>query len=182
MPAGAVKLSIKPVLVGWIKLLNQVPLQLFFTVWCGGLFGGMGAAVGIFPNNSRMASYTIGAIAFFAIPIVTYVGMKLNYGRTEYRFYSDRLEFDEGFFSINKKVIKFRDVKEATLRKGILQRTCDLGSVYLATLPTGSPRNSTPSLPLGFAHVSASVVIVRDIPDPDATFEKIRQLIDAPTS
>src|SRR5258708_29885906 len=108
--------------------------------------------------------------------------MKLNDGWSEYRFYSDRLEFDEGFYSVNKKVIKFRDVKEATLRKGILQRTCDLGSVYLATLATGSARNSNPFVALGFGNVSASGVIVRDIPDPDATFEKIRQLIDAPTS
>jgi membrane protein YdbS with pleckstrin-like domain len=179
MPAGAVKLSIRPVFVGWIKLLNQVPLQLFFTVWCGGFFGGMGAVIGIFPNDTRMASYTIGAIAFFAIPIFTYVGMKLNYSRTEYRFYSDRLEFDEGFFSINKKVVKFRDVKETSLRKGILQRSYDLGSVYLATLATGSARNSNPFVALGFGNVSASGIIVRDIPDPDTTFEKIRQLIDA---
>ena len=28
----------------------------------------------------------------------------LNYGRTEYRFYPDRLEFDEGFFTVNRKV------------------------------------------------------------------------------
>jgi hypothetical protein len=122
---------------------------------------------------------SIGAIAFFGIPIVADVGKKLNYSRTEYRFYADRLEFDEGFFSINKKVIKFRDVKETTLRKGILQRTYDLGSVYLATLATGSARNSNPFLALGFGNVSASGVIVRDISDPDATFEKIRQLVDA---
>jgi hypothetical protein len=32
MPAGAVKLSIKPVFVGWIKLLSQVPLQLLVIV------------------------------------------------------------------------------------------------------------------------------------------------------
>src|SRR5215213_11966575 len=104
MPADVVKLTVRPVFVGWITLLMQIPLQLFFTVWCGGFFGGMGTSFGLFPKNSWSASYVIGAIAFFAIPIVAYVGKKLNYSRTEYRFYSDRLEFDEGFFSINKKV------------------------------------------------------------------------------
>jgi membrane protein YdbS with pleckstrin-like domain len=177
MPAGVVKLTIKPVFVGWMKLLNQVPLQLFFTVWCGGFFGGIGTSIGLFPRSSE-ASYIIGAITFFAFPIATYVGVKLNYGRTEYRFYADRLEFDEGFFSINKKVIKYRDVKETTMRRGILQRTYDLGSVYLATLATGSYRNSNPFVALGFGNVSASGVIIRDIPDPEAAFEKIRQLID----
>jgi membrane protein YdbS with pleckstrin-like domain len=178
MPADAVKLSIKPVFIGWIALLMQLPLQLFFTVWCGGFFGGMGAAAGIFPKDSR-AAYIIGAITFVAFPVVTYVGKRLNYSRTEYRFYPDRLEFDEGFFSINKKVIKFRDVKETTLRKGILQRIYGLGSIYLATLATGSTRNSNPFVALGFGNVSASGVVVRDIGDPDGTFEKVGQLVDA---
>jgi membrane protein YdbS with pleckstrin-like domain len=179
MPAGVVKLSVKPVFIGWIALLTQLPLQLFFTVWAGGFFGGMGTSIGLFPRNSWSAAYVIGGIVFFAIPIVAYVGKKLNYSRTEYRFYPDRLEFDEGFFSVNKKVIKFRDVKETTLRKGILQRTCGLGSIYLATLATGSTRNTNPFVALGFGNVSASGVIVRDISDPDDAFDKIRQLVDA---
>jgi len=178
MATDSVKLSIQPVFVGWIKLLNQLPLQLFFTVWSGGFLGGLVSVSGIFPKDAR-PSFTIGAIAFFAIPIVTYVGMKLNYKRTEYRFYSDRLEFDEGFFSINKKVIKFRDVKETTLRKGILQRACGLGSVYLATLATGSTSSSNPFAAFGFGNVSSSGIIVRDIPDPDGNFHRIRQLLDA---
>jgi uncharacterized membrane protein YdbT with pleckstrin-like domain len=178
MSTDPIKLSIKPVFVGWIKLLNQIPRQLFFTVWCGVFFGGMGSVAGIFPKGSN-ASFIIGAVTFFVIPVVTYVGMKLNYKRTEYRFYSDRLEFDEGFFSINKKVIKFRDVKETTLRKGIFQRACGLGSVYLATLATGSVTNSNPFVALGFGNVSASGIVVRDISDPDGNFEKIRRLVDA---
>jgi uncharacterized membrane protein YdbT with pleckstrin-like domain len=179
MPAGSVKLSIRPVFVGWITLLTQLPLQLFFTMWAGLFFGGMGTAFGIFPQNSRTPFIVCGALAFFGLPIVTYVGKKLNYGRTEYRFYSDRLEFQEGFFSINKKVIKFRDVKETTLRQGVLQRIYGLGSIYLATLATGSTRNTNPFVALGFGNVSASGVVVRDINDPDDAFEKVRQLVDA---
>jgi membrane protein YdbS with pleckstrin-like domain len=179
MPAGAVRLSIKPVFVGWITLLTQLPMQLFFTVWSGLFFGGIGTTVGIFPQNSRMLIIVCGAVAFFGVPIVAYVGKKLNYSRTEYRFYSDRLEFDEGFFSINKKVIKFRDMKETTLRQGILQRTYGLGSIYLATLATGSTRNTNPFTALGFGNVSASGVIVRDVSDPDTTFQKVRRLVDA---
>src|SRR3954453_16971847 len=153
MASGAAKLSVKPVFIGWIALLMQLPLQLFFTVWAGGFFGGMGTAAGLFPKNSWVPFYAIGAMVFIAMPLVAYVGKKLNYSRTEYRFYADRLEFDEGFFSINKKVIKFRDIKETTLRKGILQRTYDLGSIYLATLATGSTRNTNPFVVFGFGNV-----------------------------
>jgi uncharacterized membrane protein YdbT with pleckstrin-like domain len=179
MAPATVRLSVKPVFVGWITLLMQFPLQLFFTVWAGGFFGGMGMAAGILPKGSSAPYYVIGTIVFFAIPIVAYVGKMLNYSRTEYRFYDDRLEFEEGFFSLNKKIIKFRDIKETTLREGVLQRIYGLGSIYLATLATGSTRNTNPFVALGFGNVSASGVIVRDIPDPNRAFERIRQLIDA---
>jgi membrane protein YdbS with pleckstrin-like domain len=179
MLAGAVKLSIRPVFIGWITLLTQLPLQLFLTLWAALFFGGLASSAGLFSANSRFGFYVIATIAFVGIPIVVYVGKRLSYSRTEYRFYADRLEFDEGFFSINRKVIKFRDVKETTLRKGFLQRTYDLGSIYLATLATGSTRNTNPFVALGFGNVSASGVLVRDIPDPDRTFEKVRQLVDA---
>jgi len=178
MPAGVVKLSIRPVFIGWITLLTQLPLQLFLSFWCGGFIGGIARSTGLFPQSWPIP-YVIGVVAFFAIPIVAYVGKKLNYSRTEYRFYPDRLEFDEGFFSINKKVIKFRDVKETTLRKGILQRAYGLGSIYLATLATGSTRNTNPFTALGFGNVSASGVIVRDIEQPDVIYERVRQLVDA---
>jgi uncharacterized membrane protein YdbT with pleckstrin-like domain len=179
MLAGGVKLSIRPVFVGWIALVTQIPLQLFFTFWAAGFFGGMIKSTGLVAKDSGAVFYILGTIVFIGVPVITYVGKKLNYGRTEYRFYPDRLEFDEGFFSINKKVIKFRDVKETTLRRGLLQRSCGLGSIYLATLATGSTRNSNPFVALGFGNVTASGIIVRDIADPDAAYERVRQLVDA---
>jgi uncharacterized membrane protein YdbT with pleckstrin-like domain len=124
-------------------------------------------------------------LAFFGVPIVAYFGKQLNYNRTEYRFFADRLEFEEGFFSINKKVINFRNVKEVTLRKGIFQRIYGLGTIYLATLATGATSRSNPFGALGFGNVSASGIMVRDVRDPDDMYEKVRRLVDTanqPTS
>jgi len=124
-------------------------------------------------------SFIFAAIGFFGTPIVAYLGKKLNYSRTEYWFFDDRLEFEEGFFSINQKVIMFRDVKEVTLHKGIFQRIYGLGTIYLATLATGTAGGFNPFVALGFGTVSASGVSVRDITDPDQMFDKIRRLVDA---
>jgi membrane protein YdbS with pleckstrin-like domain len=169
--------SLRPVFVGWIALLVQLPFQLFFTLWCGGFFGGM--MTSLLDINSRLPFIVFGIIGFVAVPLFAYLGKKLNYARTEYRFFSDRLEFDEGFFSINRKVIKFHDVKEVTLRRGVLQRMYNLGTVYLATLATGSIGGANPFAALGFGNVSASGVSVRDIQNPDEVFEKIRNIVDA---
>jgi uncharacterized membrane protein YdbT with pleckstrin-like domain len=120
-----------------------------------------------------------GALAFIGFPVVSCFGKYLNYSRTLYNFYEDRLEFEEGFFSRNKKIIRYRDILEVTLRRGLLQQSCNLGTIYLATLATGSGSRSNPFYALGFGNISASGVGVRDIRDPEASFTKIRALIDA---
>ena len=109
------------------------------------------------------------SLHFVAVPLVAYLGKKLNCARTEYKFLKNRLEFQQGFFYINEKVIRFKDIKEVTLRKGIFQRMYDLGTIYLATEATGaSPRNNVFAA-LGFGNISASGIGVPDIRDPDET-------------
>jgi membrane protein YdbS with pleckstrin-like domain len=173
--------SLKPVFVGWITLLAQLPLQLFLTVWAAGFFG----LIFVFaqtlltgfeeePNFGFEPFFVSGAIVFLALPLLFYFGKKLNYARTEYRFFDDRLEFEEGFMTVNKKVIYYADVKEVTLRKGVLQRACGLGTIYLATLATGSAPGTGV---IGFGSVSASGISIRDIADPDQEYERIRALV-----
>jgi membrane protein YdbS with pleckstrin-like domain len=173
------KFSLKPVFIGWITLLVQLPFQLFFTLWCSMFFGGIGTSLGLFPRTTPIAYIILGALAFLGIPLVSYIGKKLNYARTQYNFLDDRLEFEEGFFTINKKLIKYKDVKEVTLRKGILQRIYGLGTIYMATLATGSTTSFNPFYALGFGNVSASGVGVRDIANPDDAYEKIKALVDS---
>jgi membrane protein YdbS with pleckstrin-like domain len=170
-----VRLSLRPVFIGWVALATQIPLQLFFTLWAGGFFGGMASFM--FPNSPARFVF-FGALAFFGIPTVIYVGKKLSYARTEYKFFDDRLEFEEGFFSLNKKTIKLRDVREVTLRKGPFQRWYGLGSIYLATLATGSWNSMNAFTAIGFGNVTASGIVVRDIAAPDEAYEQISKLIE----
>lgn len=179
MATDDVVFSVRPIFIGWITLLVQLPMQLFLTFWAGGFLGGISQTTGLFARGSQTPFIFFGALAFFGIPAIAYFGKKLNYSRTEYRFFADHLEFEEGFFSINKKVIRFRDVKEVTMRKGVLQRIYGLGTIYLATLATGSSPNFRPFTTLGFGNVSGSGISVRDIVNPDQTFDRIRQLVNS---
>ncbi len=169
------RFSLKPVFIGWVTLATQLPLQLFLTLWAGMFFGTM---TSFMLPNSRVPFIVFGALAFFGIPMVAYIGKSLNYARTEYKFFDDRLEFEEGFFSLNKKTIKLRDVREVTLRKGPFQRLYGLGSIYLATLATGSWNSMNPFATMGFRNVTASGIVVRDIAGPDEAYEKFSQLIE----
>lgn len=185
LAGGEQAVSVRPIFIGWIALLIQLPFQFFFTIWTALFFGGISQAFLLIAHRSPTPYIFFGALAFLGVPLVAYLGKKLNYSRTEYRFFADRLEFEEGFFSINEKVIRYRDVKEVTLHKGFLQRIYGLGTIYLATLATGTtPWNYNsgafnPFSALGFGNVSASGVSVRDVQNPDQLFEKIRQIVDA---
>lgn len=178
--------SLKPVFVGWIHLLAQLPLQLFLTIWSALFFGGLASvALSWFadgledgPTFSFGTFAVFGLVAFIALPAIYYFGRKLNYARTEYRFFDDRLEFEEGFLTINKKVIRYSDVKEVALRMGVLQRICGLGSVYLATIATGGPTTTNPFNALSFSNTSASGIVLRDIANPEQEYERIRAIVN----
>ena len=172
-------LTLRPVFIGWIVLLYQLPFQLFFTFWSAMFFGGTLSSFHVLPKDSLVPFVFFGALAFCTVPLVAYFGKKLNYARTEYKFSNDRLEFEEGFFTINEKIVRYRDVREVTLRKGLFQRMYDLGTIYLATEATGSSSRPNVFNALGFGNVSASGIGVCDIRDPDQTFERIRSMVDA---
>jgi membrane protein YdbS with pleckstrin-like domain len=178
MQGSDATLSIKPVFVGWITLLMQLPFQIFLAVWSGGFFGVIAANL-MGGTWAWLPPLLIGGTVFVVMPVAVYTVRKLNYARTEYRFYPDRVEFEAGFFTINKKVVKFRDVKEVTLRKGILQQLYGLGTIYLSTLATGVATPASPFAAFGFGNISASGVSVRDVPKPDDAYETIKKMVDA---
>ncbi len=166
----------RPHFVGWITLLAALPIQLFMTVWVGGFFGGLSTK--IFGLRGEAPFALFGLLAFIGVPCFAYFGKKLNYKMTIYTFYDDEIAFEEGFFSRNKKVVKYRDVVEVTLRRGVLQRFAGLGTIYLATVATGSSQHFNPFYALGFGNVSASGIGIRDIPEPDLAYERVRAFVD----
>ena len=168
-PLDKIIFSLRPLFVGWATLTALLPFAMFFALWFGVMF----------LNLFNISLLALGGLTFLLVLGLGYVAKKLNYSRTEYRFYDDRLEFDEGFFALNRKTIDYRDVREITLHKGFVQRTCDLGTIYLGTITTGtSSPNLNPFLAFGFASASASGVALLDIPHPDSAFEKIRRLVN----
>ena len=181
--------SLKPVFIGWTTLLAQLPLQLFLTLWSALFFGGITTALltsfegdfeaGTFFTSSPFLFF--GALAFAGVPFLAYVGKKVNYSRAEYRFYGDHLELEEGFFSVNRKEVRYADIKEITLHKGFLQNMNGLGSIYLATLATGSTPGTGAFQAFGFGNVSASGAVVRDVADPDQAYDKIRRIVKPET-
>ena len=139
----------------------------------GGFFGVAVTSLDIFDRSSRVPFLFFGVLAFFGIPLVAYFWENLNYESTEHNFYADHAV--RRFLTIHRKVIKLTELKEVTLRKGILQRLHGLGTIHFITSAIGAPSYTNPFAALGFGNALANV---RDISNPDENHERIRTLVE----
>jgi membrane protein YdbS with pleckstrin-like domain len=136
-------ITARPVFIPWVTILPVLPFQLFMTVWAGGFFGRFG--LGIFglealdPNLPPWFPFVFfGALVFFCILFIAYYATKKTYAQTEYRFYPDRLEYAEGFWTAEYKTIKYENIKETYLRTGIIQKKYGLGTIILSIPAMGT--------------------------------------------
>jgi uncharacterized membrane protein YdbT with pleckstrin-like domain/RNA polymerase subunit RPABC4/transcription elongation factor Spt4 len=164
-------LVIRPVFIPWVAIAGIIPLQIFMTIWGGGFFGGfsMFAVKALGLNLPTWFTFVFfGALFFCGIPFLTYFSSKRTTKETEYRFYADRLEYAEGFWTTEQKSIKYSDIKEVNLRQGIVQRKHGLGTIQLST----ASASAMPSSNRGFSGIR-----LHNIPDVEEVYQKAKELV-----
>ena len=187
--------SLKPKFIPIATLIMVLPLQLFFTVWGAGFFGGF-SMLPIQAFHLKVPPWSpfvfFGCLFFFGIPIVTCWYKTRSYAATEYRFYSNRLESTEGFGAKELKTILYRNIQEVTLTKGVFQKMSGLGTIILSTAPlpilikngalnslTGVGQFLAAAQKAGVTRSSAlGGFFVSDIENPEETYQKIRDLVN----
>jgi len=166
---GEPLLVLRPRFIGWVTALSVLPLQFFMTVWGVGFFGvfGMIAVKGLgLPLPPWFPFVFFGCLFFFGIPFLVYNAKKRTYAKTEYRFYRDRLEYAEGFWTAENKTIRFNNVTETALRRGVIQKKYGLGTIFLSTPATGFQDGK-----------AYSGIRICDIENPEKVYEAIQKLI-----
>ncbi len=162
-------LKIKPNFIPVLSLVRVIPIQVFFTIWSALFFGNISiiALKAIHVEIINIYIYCFyGGLTFLGLPLVTYVNKKNSYLKTEYLFYKDHLEYYEGFFTLEKKTIKYEKVIEVSLKRGILQKQYNLGTIVLS-IPTTNIRNGRTN----------SGIKVLDIKDSEKIYEKVIEII-----
>ncbi|MFX0087348.1 MAG: PH domain-containing protein [Candidatus Hodarchaeota archaeon] len=168
---------LKPKFLKLVALLKSIPIAVFL-----GLFGGIGVLMVTLiaseqpttggtadPNTTMM--FIGGAIGFFllgAILSIWYRNTTLSH--IEYRIFPNGIEYFEGLFTVEQKAIKFVDVSEIYLRKGVLQKRYNLGSIFLMSKGL--------MIPMVGMRGSLGGMILRDIEDPDAIYQQLKKLKD----
>lgn len=162
-------LVLKPKFLPIVTFFSVLPLQIFFTIWgalfCGGF--GMFALQAFHLNLPTWFTFVFFGVAFFfAIPVLVYVTKKKTYAKTEYRFCPTKLEYYEGFFSVEEKAINYSNITEVYLRKGIFQKKYGLGTIVL----------STPAMVFSNGR-ARSGIMVADIENPDSVYKQVKELV-----
>ena len=131
---GEPLLTVKPVFLPKLTLAQLLPFQLFGTAWAAGFLGGFSMA-GIGALKLNIPTYAPfvfwGVLAFIGIPALGYFVKKRTYEQTEYRFYRDRLEYTEGFMEAQDKRIKYENVMQTSMKRGVFQKMYKIGRAHV---------------------------------------------------
>jgi len=88
-------------------------------------------------NSTPVISFQMGLIIFlvvyFIAIIINFFLLKNSLNNTEYKFYSNRVEYYEGFLVKNRKTINYDRISNISQKRGILERMFGLGTIYLDT-------------------------------------------------
>jgi len=151
--------------------LSILPIQIFMTIWSAGFFGGFSQAfikqTGYFAEMPSYAPFIFfGTLAFLMVPFLVIIPAQRTYKETTYKIFNDRVEYMEGFWTLEKKVVYFTDIKEIYCRRGVFQKMYGLGTIVLSSPMTGSTMG-----------VSRSGFKMRDVSNPDLLFKRLQGLI-----
>lgn len=166
--------SIKPVYYFHIVFLRSIFPMIFLTAFVTAFLAIIGVFIGTgLPNmlgtgggdeqSPVMISAGLGLVGGIISIFVYFFAIKNIYGRSKFSFFSDRVEYYEGFFTIMKKSIEYSKILEVTMTSGVLQQPKKLGTILLLTAAT------TVDKPSGLK--------IADIEDPDEYYTKIRQIV-----
>jgi len=109
-------------------------------------------------------------LAFSSIAVLSLLAaqlIKLSYAHTKYHITKEGICYSRDFIGLTIRDIKFKNVKEITLKQGILQRHFGLGSVLLQT-------HATPHHP----SASSTGLIIKDIGNSEELYKMIKKRID----
>ena len=170
-------LILKPKYIRYVAVFKSLGLAIFL-----GFVGGVGVFMATLISSGQSTTggtvdstatmmFVVGAIGFFILGTIVYMWYhKTQIDHTEYRIFPNRIEYFEGLFTVEQKTVKFDDISEIYLRKGVLQKRNNVGSIFLMTKG---------GMVVMFGARGGGGMILRNIEDPDAIYQQLRQLKDA---
>ncbi|MFA6088942.1 MAG: PH domain-containing protein [Candidatus Woesearchaeota archaeon] len=132
---------IKPCIKTSLLLLHSFGMSiLIFLIGAWFFVGILSGIIGLLFGSAGILVMIVSAIfVFFIIMIIIYLLKRATLNRTEYKFYSDRVEYIEGFLVKNRKTVNYDKISNIGQRKGVIEGLFGLGTIFIDT-PGSSPK------------------------------------------
>jgi uncharacterized membrane protein YdbT with pleckstrin-like domain len=149
--------SIKPKIVTILLLLKAIGLATLVLI---GAF--LSLIDTLFDSEGSRVPLIVILIIYIIIVLISYFVQRATLNRTEYKFYSDRVEYYEGFLVKNRKTITYEKISNIGQRKGIIEGLFGLGTIFVDT-----PGSSAKGHELSISYLE----------NPDQTYDWITKVI-----
>lgn len=167
------QLVIKPFFTPLHVFVSIIPIQIFFSIWGATIFGIVGFFIieyfGLEINPWYVALIT-GILFLIFTPLVAAYIIFQRYSTTEYRFYHDHLDCQEGFWPLQHKTINLEHIIELHMIQRFWQRLFNLGTIVLSTAASDK-----------FKQTFGGIKMV-DIHKPQEVYWSIKRIIESAQS
>ena len=121
-----VKLKVKPIFKFWYMMFPTVITFLFciLMVVLPASMAGPEIALGLFVVFIVIFALVVGIIVFFK---------SKQYKHLTYDFYNTKVIFEDSFLNLAQKEVKYKYIREVTMRQSFVQRWFNIGNVILYT-------------------------------------------------
>lgn len=111
---------------------------------------------------SVLVGMCIGVIYSLYI-IIKSIFVSKQYKSYNYDFYKTKVIYKDSFINISEKEVKYKNIREVYLRRGLFQRMFNLGTIVLYT-----------NAETGFANG----IFIKDVENSEQLYKEIKELID----
>ena len=89
--------------------------------------------IACYPEGVSPTMMRVG-FGLFAIglPLLAFISAALIYPRIHYRFFTDYLEYEEGFWTLERCIVSYKHIREVKLSQGVLQASREYRQERLA--------------------------------------------------
>lgn len=121
-----VQLQIKPTYKTGYMILPYIAMMLIFVVCIGLPMFAISAGAGMVMS--------IGIIAVILVIFgISYLFTKKQYNSYQYDFYKTKVIYKDSFLNVSEKEVKYKYIREVTMRQTIFQRMFNIGTIILFT-------------------------------------------------
>ena len=125
---------------------------------------------------SYIAGIAVGILIIYII--IKMIFEKIQYNHFEYNFYNTKIEYIDGFLNKEEKELKYKHIREVSLRQNILERLFNIGTIRIFTnASSGYATNGNHG-----SMRSLNGLQIHCVDNPKEQYEKVKALIDNSSS